>query len=283
MTADARHLRVFLAICEAGSITDAAAELRMSQPTVSRILQALESHLGVRLVDRSTHHLHLTDAGERYRPRAAAAVRALEATLDPNALGSRALVIGYSWAAFGPRSGELLERWRSLHPDAPMSLRRVPERDAGLGSADVDAAVVRDLDPGRRVSRTWIAREPRVAAVAARGPLAAREQLTLDDLAAHPLVQNTRYGTTTRELWDSVDPPARIVEVASTDDWLFAISAGDGVGVTTSATGAMHNLDGVVYRPLVDAPAVTVELAWNEPAAHPLTTALAHFLADAGL
>ena len=67
MTADLRHLRAFLAIAAEGSVTRAAARLHVTQPALSRTLRQLEQHLGVRLVDRSTHHLRLTAAGEEVR------------------------------------------------------------------------------------------------------------------------------------------------------------------------------------------------------------------------
>ncbi|CAH2602278.1 LysR family transcriptional regulator [Rhodovastum atsumiense] len=58
-------LRTFLRIVEAGTLSAAAQHLGTSQPTVSRRLQLLERMLGVRLLQRSTHGLALTEDGER--------------------------------------------------------------------------------------------------------------------------------------------------------------------------------------------------------------------------
>ena len=55
---------------------------------VSRTLRQLEDHLGVRLIDRSTHHLGLTAAGHAFQIRAASAVAAANAAFDPAQLGS---------------------------------------------------------------------------------------------------------------------------------------------------------------------------------------------------
>ena len=63
-------LETFVRIVEAGSLSAAAAQLRATQPTVSRRLQALERSLGVRLLQRSTHVMRLTDDGERCFERA---------------------------------------------------------------------------------------------------------------------------------------------------------------------------------------------------------------------
>ncbi len=63
-------METFVRIVEAGSLSAAAAQMRSTQPTVSRRLQALERSLGVRLLQRSTHVMRLTEDGERCFERA---------------------------------------------------------------------------------------------------------------------------------------------------------------------------------------------------------------------
>ncbi|WP_320151415.1 LysR family transcriptional regulator [uncultured Tolumonas sp.] len=58
-------LRTFVRIVEAGSLSAAATQLNSTQPTISRRLKTLEQLFGVRLLHRSTHHLRLSEAGER--------------------------------------------------------------------------------------------------------------------------------------------------------------------------------------------------------------------------
>ncbi len=59
------ELGLFLAIADAGSLAAAARRTRRSPPAVTRILADLERKLGVRLVERTTRRLALTDAGRR--------------------------------------------------------------------------------------------------------------------------------------------------------------------------------------------------------------------------
>lgn len=61
-----QHMEVVLAIAEKGSLTAAANDLDTSLPTVVRILAAAETHLGVRLFDRTTRRLRITEEGELY-------------------------------------------------------------------------------------------------------------------------------------------------------------------------------------------------------------------------
>jgi DNA-binding transcriptional LysR family regulator len=58
-------LQTFVRIVESGSLSAAALLLNTTQPTISRRLQTLERHFGVRLLQRSTHAINLTPDGER--------------------------------------------------------------------------------------------------------------------------------------------------------------------------------------------------------------------------
>lgn len=138
-----RHLRCFLAIAEERNITRAAALLGLTQPAASRTLATLEAALGVRLVDRSTHHLTLTAAGETFRVRAAAAVTAFGDALDVGRAEARPLRLGHSWSAAGRFTTPLLRRWRRAHPDVPLELLRHDDRTAGIASGSTDAALLR--------------------------------------------------------------------------------------------------------------------------------------------
>jgi DNA-binding transcriptional LysR family regulator len=63
-------IQTFVRIVQAGSLSAAAGQLGTTQPTVSRRLQLLERSLGVRLLQRSTHAMKLTEDGERCFDRA---------------------------------------------------------------------------------------------------------------------------------------------------------------------------------------------------------------------
>jgi len=63
-------MQTFVRIVEAGSLSAAAGQMGMTQPTISRRLQALERSLGLRLLQRTTHVMRLTVDGERCYERA---------------------------------------------------------------------------------------------------------------------------------------------------------------------------------------------------------------------
>lgn len=75
---DLNRVAVFLRVVQAGSFTAAAAALGTQKSSVSRSVAALEADLGIRLLQRTTRKLALTDAGRAYHERARDALASLD-------------------------------------------------------------------------------------------------------------------------------------------------------------------------------------------------------------
>ena len=69
---------VFVAIVDAGSLAAAGDQLGMSPPGVSRALARLEGKLGIRLFDRTTRKISLTDEGRRFHAQVTPLIAGLE-------------------------------------------------------------------------------------------------------------------------------------------------------------------------------------------------------------
>ena len=76
------RLREFVAIVDAGSVSEAARTLQIQRTSLSRRLTALEAELGVRLMHRQTRRLVLTRAGEELYGRASRVVSEAQAALE---------------------------------------------------------------------------------------------------------------------------------------------------------------------------------------------------------
>ena len=74
-----RHLEVFLAVADAGTISGGARALRVSQPAMSKALSDLEGQLGCQLFERTGRRAILTVGGEVFRSHALASMQSLEA------------------------------------------------------------------------------------------------------------------------------------------------------------------------------------------------------------
>lgn len=77
---DQKQLIYFLAIAEECSITKAAERLQLPQPYLSSQLKNMESQLGIKLAQRNTRKLQLTDAGKRLQYRAAQIIELMAVT-----------------------------------------------------------------------------------------------------------------------------------------------------------------------------------------------------------
>lgn len=268
MNVELRHLRCFLAIAEEGNVTRAAAALHLTQPALSRTLAQLERQLGTQLVDRSTHHLRLTATGLRFQVAAAKAVRAFDQALESVAVELPRLRLGHTWAA-AAYTAAIVRGWNQAQPGRPLVVLRSDERTAGLAHGDVDVALVHGPVTDRALRTHLIDSEVRVAAVPTGHPLAARTSLTLADLASEGLVVNTVAGTTTPALWPEGARPQVVADSSRIDDWLVAIAAGTGVGVTAASTPLLHPHPGVAFVPLTGAPPIPLLLAWPVRDPHP--------------
>lgn len=65
-----RQLRFFTALAESANFSRAAERMMVSQPALSAAIRQVEDHMGLRLFDRSTHHVALTEAGAAFLPHA---------------------------------------------------------------------------------------------------------------------------------------------------------------------------------------------------------------------
>ena len=61
-----RHFRIFIEVASTGSITQAARNLYLTQPTVSTAVRELEEHYGTLFFDRINQRLRITDEGRRF-------------------------------------------------------------------------------------------------------------------------------------------------------------------------------------------------------------------------
>ncbi|MHB1454623.1 MAG: LysR family transcriptional regulator [Saccharofermentanales bacterium] len=61
-----RHLKIFISVCETGSMTATAKLLYLSQPSVSLAISELEAYYGIRLFDRIAKRLHITESGRQF-------------------------------------------------------------------------------------------------------------------------------------------------------------------------------------------------------------------------
>jgi DNA-binding transcriptional LysR family regulator len=279
MDIELRHLRCLVAIVDAGTFTDAAIELGISQAAVSRNLMSLERLLGVRLLHRTSRIITLTTAGVHALAQARQVLSAADNLIAEATTGHTKLRIGHAWSAMGRHTREFQRRWAAAHPDVELQLIRTNSPTGGLAEGLCDVAVLRTAVDSRQYASAIVGSERRYCAVAADDPWARRRSIRLSEIPQRTLLVDRRTGTTTPELWPA-DARPRIQDTHDIDDWLAIIAAGGGVGVTPEGTTAQYRRDGVVFRPLRDAPPIAVHMSWRRHDPHPSTQAAVAMLAE---
>jgi DNA-binding transcriptional LysR family regulator len=191
-------LETFLRVAEAGALSRAATTLRVSQPSVSRRIRALEAETGVRLIHRTTHFLELTDEGRRLLPIARELVSRWDAALDevreaePRGILRIAAPIGLGQsrlvdvaAAFLRRFPEVTVEW--LLTDEPVD----------LASAAADIWIRIGDIPGERLVVRKLASVERIMAATPQLAKTARDWTEL------PLVSLAPFYDTTLDLYSA--------------------------------------------------------------------------------
>lgn len=261
MNVELRHLRSLVAVGDAGTFTDAAVSLGTSQASVSRSVATLERTLGIRLFQRTTRSVTPTTAGIRILEHARRVLD--EAKLLEEAARDHAgeLGVSYAWSALGSRTIELQHRWEEAHPGVQLFWVQSNSPVASLAGGSVDLAVVRRQLNDVRFAEALVGTERRYAAVAATDPLARRRFLRMADFVGRTIAVDSRTGTTAGDLWGPDAQPASVRPVQGVDDWLTLIATGKAMGMSSEATATQYPRPGVVYKPVRDAPPISVFLA----------------------
>ncbi len=134
------NLQAFEAVARRRSFALAAAELHLTASAISHQVARLESHLGVRLFERSAHGVRLSAAGEQYLSRVSGALQAIGAASDDLRQGVRNSLYVHSTPSFAslwllPR----LPAFAQAYPDIALNLSAAhTHSDFKLGQADID-------------------------------------------------------------------------------------------------------------------------------------------------
>jgi DNA-binding transcriptional LysR family regulator len=270
MDVELRQLRFLVAIVDAGSFTDAALDLGVSQAAVSRTLAALEQSLKVRLLHRTSRTIALTPTGAQLVPRARRLLAEMDELVREATSGHARLRVGHAWSALGRHTATFQRRWAELHPEVDLLLVRTNTPSGGLAEGVCDLAVVRTPPDEKHFAVTEVGLERRFIVMAADDPWARRRSVKLDEVRARTVMSDRRTGTTTADLWPVGDQP-ELEDTADVDDWLARIAAGGVVGITPESTATQYGRAGVVFRPLRDAPPVAVRVIWPRHDPHPAT------------
>jgi LysR family hydrogen peroxide-inducible transcriptional activator len=182
------QLRYFTLIAQTGSVSRAAAQAGVAQPSISQQLQKLERTLGYALFDRSRRRMILTDAGRALLPRAQRIIsetdeiqrdihQKIESSPARLSVGSIPTIAPFflPWAISGVK--------KSL-PDCVIAVQEDLTENLleSLLDAEIDVALIASTPIHPAIDATVIGEEPMLAVVPATWPLAKQKEIHLSDL-----------------------------------------------------------------------------------------------------
>jgi DNA-binding transcriptional LysR family regulator len=229
-------MQTFVRVVEAGGFSIVARELDMTQSAVSKQVAALESHLGVRLLNRTTRSLALTEEGERYFETAR---RLVDEVAEAEALlrqGQQQLTgwlrvaasVGFGLRVVLPH----LDRFLAAHPDLKIDFK-LSDSVVDLVEQGIDVAVrIGELSDSSLIARrvgtsqgVVVASRSYIAALPAGLP----PPIAPGDLTRHPCIVYTELRT--KNVWKFIGV--------------------DGVPVTVRVSGPLQTNSSEVVRAAV--------------------------------
>jgi LysR family carnitine catabolism transcriptional activator len=265
MNVTLRQLRVFIAVAEQLHFTRAGDALGLSQSSVSTLVRELEDNLGLRLFDRHTRMLRLTQAGAEILPLARKAVADLDSVIGSSAqlktLGRGRVSMAVASVQAALVMPRLIREYCVANPgvkvvlhdvaqDEVLEMVRAGEVDFGLGTASGSRH-----DLGTRT--LWS--EVFVAVLPPDHPLGRRRELTWKDLKDVPII-GPRPDNPVREQLDFALASegislTRLYEVSLPLTIVGMVEGGLGVGVMTTSMSRVVKALGLtlkeITRPIV--------------------------------
>jgi DNA-binding transcriptional LysR family regulator len=260
VTAELRQLRYFVAVAEELNYTRAAERLHLAPQAVSATVQQLEATLGLRLFERTTRKVELTDAGAVLLREARRTLRqadhAVDAARRAAAGETGRLAIGFLSSTTNYVMPPVLRAFRERYPDVEVQAEdlAVAALVSGVRDQRLDAGITRPPLVDDLMTET-ILTEPVAAVLPSGHRLATRGSLELADLAQE------RWVLTERSTWppwhDKYDADFRragfepeVVQRGTNVQNLLALVAA-GIGVTRLPLSARTLRDsGVSFVPL---------------------------------
>ncbi|MER6426098.1 LysR family transcriptional regulator [Streptomyces sp. NPDC001137] len=271
---ESRSLRYFVAVAEELNFARAAERLGISAPPLSRAIRKLEADLGVTLFERTTHSVELTPAGTVLLGEARIALDALQAAgrrAQRAAAQDAKLVLALKADGDGGLLEPILARYATEPAALPVTLRLSGWGDQArlLRQGEADAALIYEPFDHTGLDSETVTVERRLAAFPATHLLAARDHLTLADLAI-PGVESGRLDG----LAGYLDMIVERHGIADLPQLLTLVELGEIVTLLPESVTTRYPRPGLAYREVPDAPPATLSIAWPQQSCSTATAAL---------
>lgn len=189
-----RQLRAFLHVAQTGQFTLAAQKMHITQSALSTLIKELENSLNVRLFDRHTRMVELTEAGARFYGEADKTLGTLDnAIAEMHELASlrtgRVRIVASTVISSGLLS-KTFKKFKEAHPNMQFVLHDIAEEDIMRtvlsGNVDFGIGTSNELEHG--LDEDWLFDDRFIALFQHDHPLARRDEVSWSDLQGLPFI-----------------------------------------------------------------------------------------------
>ncbi|MBF4692677.1 LysR family transcriptional regulator [Fusibacter ferrireducens] len=138
-----RHLKIMTIVADLGSMTEAAKKLYISQPSVSQAIREIETHYNIKLFERFSKKLYITDSGKQYLNYARHITQLFE-EMERSLTHENTLKIGASLTVGEAIMPELISRFKHVMPElkSHVVIKNTSELESLLLNNQIDMALV---------------------------------------------------------------------------------------------------------------------------------------------
>ena len=202
-----RHIRIFVTVCECGSATAAAKKLFIAQPSVSLAISELEKHYNVRLFDRISRRLHITEAGKQlfdYGVHILSLYSEMEDCMKSRG-SSDILRVGTSITIGTRLLPDLVKRFEKIEPNAKINaiIDNSESIEESIINGDIDLGLIEGIAHMPQIIAEKFMDDELVLLCGGNHPLCTRSEVTLEELSGFDFILREK-GSATRELFDSL-------------------------------------------------------------------------------
>lgn len=194
-----RHVEIFAAVCQEGSVTRAAERLRISQPTVSIAIREMEAHYQAKLFDRISHKLCITPFGQTIYDYALRLLN-LNADMLSASQSVNKLRVGCGTAIGNLQMAPIIKSFLARYPNIQIQLQsRTPSKlYQQVMSSDLDFVIAEPVDEIPGLQLRAILKYPLVVVCHKDNPLAGKKNIQAEELARQNLFCREMFSPTRR-------------------------------------------------------------------------------------
>lgn len=234
-----RHMKIFVTVFQQGSITGAARELHLAQPSVSLVIKELENYYGLRLFERIGRHISPTEGSKEFYNYAIHIVslfQEMEKKMKNwDAVGS--IRIGTSITIGTHILPALTRRFQRKYPELRLEafISKSSDIEQHLLNNSIDIGLIETQPEHPELTFTPFMEDIMCAIVPCHHPLAGQAEISLPQLAEYPFLMR-EHGSAGREILDAAFALKQISvrpvwESSNTQAIVRGVSEGVGVAV----------------------------------------------------